>query len=125
LNASVYCDANPSDTSKYCVGSDVIDSDYYIRGCIQENSRAARYQTLLTYFVVTLLQVGGLFFSHKLVQYKNEVAERIERIAVVAREPKTKLGPGLRYHFFLRWAQGTAISAVMPSEWIRITHPPL
>jgi hypothetical protein len=98
---------------------DMTDSDYDIRGCIQENSRAARYQMLLTYSVVTLLQVAGLIFSHKLVQYKNEFAERIERIAIVAREPKTKLGPGLRYHFFLRWAQGTS---VMSSEWIRITH---
>jgi hypothetical protein len=109
MNESAFCapPLNSSDAYKYCTEDDVFDTEFYSRTCLKEQSMQKRYTTLLTFVVVTVLQFAGLGMSHRIVQYKNDASEKIERIAIVARESKKKLDAGLNYHFFLSHTQAT------------------
>ncbi len=70
--------------------------------CLVHAANEKRVQSVQTFVVLTILQVLGLFVSHRLVQYKSDMAEKLERIAAVASIPRCNLDPGLSYHFFLR-----------------------
>jgi hypothetical protein len=99
FNDSAWC--NDKRTS-YCLGDfGMYDSKMYSVSCFRQESSKKRHGAILVYLVVMVLQTLGLMLSHRIVQYKNELSEKLERMVRIAKSSQLKLAPGLRYHFFL------------------------
>eukprot|EP00935_MAST-01C_sp_MAST-1C-sp1_P000339 g339.t1 len=76
--------------------------------CSRKEAQQKRLNTVIVYLVTMVFQILGLCLSHRIVQYKNQVEERLQKMAALAQSTSlVKLRGRLKYHFFLSHAQAT------------------